>query len=382
LLVLMGAGLLLVLGTTAARSADSGPPLSEPATTLAASLVCSPDLAAASVEPVLLVHGTASGSDEFAWNWVPELVATHTPYCTVELPHSALGDAQISAECVVNAIRSMHAVAGRRVDVVGHSQGGMLPRWALKYWPDTRAMVDDLVGIAASNHGTPDADGMCVTPCQPSVWQQRSASAFLAALNADAETWAGISYTSIYTHTDEVVLPNLDDTGSTSLHTGEGAITNVAIQDICPLAVTEHIGTYDPVAYAIAVDALEHTGPADPSRVSNAVCTQLLMPGVDPSTFATSYAAAVADIGANLASEERVGAEPALRCYVTGSCPAAPAAPPPSPTPAAPSPSPAAGVQAGRLAATGADLDGRAAPAALLVALVLATTVIGRRARA
>lgn len=41
-------------------------------------------------------------------------------------------------------------------------------------------------------------------------------------------------------------------------HGGGGAITNVAIQDICPLDLAKHVsvGTYDNTGYAIAIDTL------------------------------------------------------------------------------------------------------------------------------
>jgi len=42
------------------------------------------------------------------------------------------------------------------------------------------------------------------------------------ALNSGGETYSGISYTQIYTLTDEVVFPNLPPVPSTALHTGEG----------------------------------------------------------------------------------------------------------------------------------------------------------------
>ena len=53
---------------------------------------------------------------------------------------------------------------------------------------------------------------------------------------------------------------------------------------ICPLDVDEHltVGTIDPVTYALAMDALNHRGPASPGRISPTVCTQAMMPGVDP----------------------------------------------------------------------------------------------------
>ena len=47
---------------------------------------------------------------------------------------------------------------------------------------------------------------------------------------------------------DFVVTPNLDDTGSSSLH-GGGEIRNVAVQDLCPPDLNEHlaVGTVDNV---------------------------------------------------------------------------------------------------------------------------------------
>ena len=71
----------------------------------------------------------------------------------------------------MHAIRRIHRISGRRVAVMGHSQGGMSMRWALRFWPDTRAMVDDVIGFAGSNHGT-DSGGGCANGCTPAGWQQ------------------------------------------------------------------------------------------------------------------------------------------------------------------------------------------------------------------
>jgi len=118
------------------------------------------------------------------------------------------------------------------------------------------------------------------------------------------------------------VFPNLNSTGSSSLHGGGGAIANIALQDICPLDTSEHllIGTADPVAYALAIDAMLHPGPADPSRISPAVCTQLFMPGVNPLTVATDFANASAGVATTLATYPHVPSEPPLACYVMTRC--------------------------------------------------------------
>ena len=302
-----------------------GPALSIPQAELDASLQCTGNVSGASRAPVLLVPGTGSSPPRnFGWNWEPALNDLGIPWCAVTLPDNALGDIQDAGEYVVNAIRTMYSRSGRKIAIIGHSQGGMVPRWALRFWPDTRAMVDDDIGFAASNHGTTGAKYTCMNGCAPAVWQQEDTAEFIKALNSYQETFPGISYTEVYTKRDEVVTPNSDDNGSSSLHGGGGEIENEAVQDICPLDLNEHngLGTVDNVAYALAIDALDHPGPADPSRIPSSVCNQPLMPGVNPLTLPTDSASTLADDLSNIFTHPPTPAEPPLKCYVTGSCPA------------------------------------------------------------
>ena len=193
----------------------------------------------------------------------------------------------------------------------------MVPRWALRFWPDTRAAVDDYVALDPSNHGTVLANGLCAVGCAPAIWQQRAGSAFLTVLNRGPETFAGISYTVIYSHFDDVVIPNTSDGGSSALHTGKGKIQNVAVQDICPLDTSDHLamGSYDHVGYALAMDAFSHHGTAQPSRIGPATCVAPLQPGVNPATFLLDYAAYGQQVGTTLLTARRVDAEPVLPPY-------------------------------------------------------------------
>jgi len=302
-----------------------GPPLSVPTATLAAALQCSAGVDHAQRAPILLVPGTdLDPQPNFSWNYERAFTAQHWPYCTVTLPGHTMGDAQIAGEYIVYALRTMAARAGRKVDVLGYSQGGMLPRWALRWWPDTRALVDDVVGLDPSNHGTLDAVASCQYPCPVADRQQATGSHFLTALNSGAETFAGIDYTVVFSHTDEIVVPNLDASGSSSLHTGGGHIADIAVQDICPNDTSEHLamGSYDAVGYALAVDAFTHAGVASASRVPTTVCAQPFQPGVDPTTFATDYAAYLGFIGQSQSSAPTTSSEPPLRCYVYATPPA------------------------------------------------------------
>jgi triacylglycerol esterase/lipase EstA (alpha/beta hydrolase family) len=318
--LLAGAGVASAGNTGGYAPLDQrGPALSVPAADLAASLHCNGPVARGGRAPVLLLPGTTMDPTVgFSWNYERAFDRLGWRWCAVTLPADATGDIQVAGEHVVSALRTLSRQAGQRVDVVGWSQGGMVGRWALRFWPDTRAMVDDLVGLSPSNHGTTVADVACQFSCNPSFWQQRSISAFIAALNSGAETFAGISYTVAYTRLDEVVVPNLGPSPSSALTTGQGRIANIATQDVCPLNAADHfaIGSHDPVGFAIAMDALTHDGPAVRTRIAASTCLQPFQPGVDPLAFATDYAAFVAyavDPSGNAAD---VPAEPALQPYV------------------------------------------------------------------
>jgi triacylglycerol lipase len=225
-------------------------------------------------EPVLLVHGTGVTRER---NWSvgywPALHDAGFEVCWVQIPAGALGDIQVSAEYVARAIEVMHDEGGERIDVVGHSQGGLEARWAIRYFP-SGAWVDDYVGFASPNHGTTTVAryiarrGRCFAAC----WQMRPGSALLNALNEGDETPGDVSYTSLYTAADRVVTPP----DSARLEGG----TNVLLQDVCPVRPVDHaLMAVDALTWELSLDALTQPGPADPERVPSGVCLRTTLPG-------------------------------------------------------------------------------------------------------
>jgi pimeloyl-ACP methyl ester carboxylesterase len=274
---------------------------------------------------VFLNPATSVTPDEnYSWNWEPLFDGQGRYWCTMTMPFHTFGDIQTAAEYIVHAIRTMYHRTGGKVAILGHSQGGMSGRWALRFWPDTRAMVAEVIGMAPSNHGTRSL-ATCIpglTTCTPAVWQQKYESHFIRALNSRAETFRGIDYTNIYTRLDEVVTPP----AGAGLTTGQGRIANIAVQSVCPADPYEHVlmGTVSPAVYGIVMDALDHPGPAVASRVPRSLCSRLYMPGVDPSdvaTFITPLEALPSLVSTTLplvtfSGAPMLKAEPPLRCYV------------------------------------------------------------------
>ncbi len=308
-----GAGLfltLLALNPARAGAAD-GPPLSVPSDQLAAALHCPARFTHPQREPVLLVHGTGVDAEAaWSWNYLRALPAAGIDTCTVDLPEDALADIQVSAEYVVHAVRAIHAATGLKVDIVGHSQGPLEPRWAIKFWPDVRAQVDDLVGLSAPNHGVPISNVICALACDAAVWQFRVGSAFLGALNAGDETPGAVDQTSVISLTDEVVTPP-----STVPLAGA---TNIVVQSRCPGRIVGHVGmVYDAVVYAIVLDALTHAGPARLSRISLWRCLGVLMPKVTALDVAVRFAELAARLTIGAVTHRKLTAEPALKPYAT-----------------------------------------------------------------
>ena len=224
---------------------------------------------------------------------------------------------QLSTERVVFAIRAIHEATDRPVSVVGYSQGGAAARFALRFWPDLRPMVDDLVLIASAVSGTNAATVLCANGCAPALQQFEPGSRFLAALSSRALRFPGIDYTSVYSILDEVVTTSA--VGAASMLDGA---TNVAVQDICPADTADHdeIGTVDPVAFAVAFDAITHDGPARVYRLPAALCDEVYLPGLDEAAVVDGKRRLSQLTFAAYRDTPIVTDEPELRCYVTASC--------------------------------------------------------------
>ena len=302
----------------AAAGVDGGPPLTVPAAVMQAALSCT-NTRSAGHRPVLLVHGTGlTPSQSWAWNYGLVLPRLGYPTCTVALPSVALGDIQVASEYVVHAVDAMAARWRSPVDIIGHSQGGIEPRWALAWWPGLRFKVDHYIGLASPNHGIVLA-GICADlgNCWPAVWQMGQASRFIAALNGHAEAPGPASYTDIYSLTDDLVQPALPT--ATSALTPAANVANIAVQSVCPGRYVNHGGMLaDAAVFALVRDALDHAGPAQASRVPPLVCAQLFMPGVSAGAAPTGNAGVYFNAASAFAAHPAVRTEPALAPYAHG----------------------------------------------------------------
>jgi poly(hydroxyalkanoate) depolymerase family esterase len=303
-----------------ASAREPGPPYSVTVSNLRSGLRCPKTFPTRGRSPVLLVHGTTVTADEsWGWNYVKALPAAGFDVCTVQMPNLALDDIQISSEYVVYALRTMFRASGRKVSVVGSSQGAIEPRWAIRWWPDIRTMIDDYVSMAGTNHGSYFGNMSCAQECLPALWQQyirtegyRAAPRLLTALNAGDETPGSISYSSIYSLTDPVVQPIAPYPTAAV----RGA-SNVAVQDVCPGRVVEHVQSlWDATYYALVLDALTHRGPADPERIDASVCNEIAMPGVDPADAISRTALLYAVISRRQQEYPKTAEEPPLEPYV------------------------------------------------------------------
>jgi triacylglycerol esterase/lipase EstA (alpha/beta hydrolase family) len=199
------ATLLIALGMASQASSvlASGPELTVPKSKLKSALVCPIDPATTMGTPILLVTGTGSdGSTAYGFTQGAFEAYGH-PVCHVTLPEFATADLQVSVEYLVDGLRRMYRTADRKVAVIGISQGGLLPRFALSCWPDLRRKVSDVVAVSAPQHGIPPefrlgeivvSEGCSdVAPCKPAVWQQERGSNLLATLNSRSDETPGAS---------------------------------------------------------------------------------------------------------------------------------------------------------------------------------------------
>jgi hypothetical protein len=212
-------------------------------------------------EPVILVHGTF-GDMTVSWNlFSPALKAQGYCVFALDLVRRGMAPMDQSADKLAAFIDEVRTKTGAaKVSLVGHSQGGMLPRYVAKFGGKL-GVIDDIVGLAPSSHGTtnPLAPPLGGLGC-PACAEQAAGSPFMKKLNASPEAPGPISYTVVSTTHDEVVTPYKSQALSGS------TVTNVVLQRRCPDDITEHVGIiYDPVALQWTLNALGRSGPADPA---------------------------------------------------------------------------------------------------------------------
>jgi triacylglycerol esterase/lipase EstA (alpha/beta hydrolase family) len=243
---------------------------------------CKPS--AAHPRPVVLVHGTFADMSD-SWQALSPLLR-NSGYCVFALNYGsyagsgllgidATGDIPTSAGQLSAFVDHVLATTkASQVDLVGHSQGGMMPRWYLRFLGGA-AKVHALIGLAPSNHGTTleglftlASDlgaGAFVGVACPACEQQEAGSPFLAKLNAGSETVSGVQYTNIESMNDEVVTPY------TSAFLSGSGVTNIVLQNQCSLDQGEHLSMpYDHIADADVLNAL------DPAHPVAAACTPVL----------------------------------------------------------------------------------------------------------
>ncbi|KAF9359985.1 hypothetical protein BGX26_010913 [Mortierella sp. AD094] len=159
-----------------------------------------------------------------------------------------------------------------QVDIVGHSQGGILARYWMKYL-DGAGKVYRHVGVSPITHGTTLDDVTTFAkalnifaPAQPlfdssapSFYQMVVNSTFINKLNAGGDTAPGVIFSNIATKYDEVVTPY------ETCFQEDAGVTNVLLQDLCLASLNEHL-----------------------TMVNSKVVLQFVLNQLDPSTAATA----------------------------------------------------------------------------------------------
>lgn len=243
--------------------------------------------------PVVLLHGTWENAYNNFARLSPAL--KDAGYCVFALNY---GDKDSSALGHVKALRGTGPVAesakeiavyvdavrertgAAKVDIVGHSQGGLVTRQYLRFEgganpaDPSQNKVDKVVSIAGSNHGTTlvgigqlgrtinnlglNVLGLVGAIAGPAASDQVIDSPLVKALDAGGDTDPGIDYTVLGTRFDEVVTPYK----STFLTAGEGAtVNNILLQDGCGVDFSDHLSiSVSPRTIGIVKNALDPVG--------------------------------------------------------------------------------------------------------------------------
>ncbi|WP_205696886.1 alpha/beta fold hydrolase [Conexibacter sp. SYSU D00693] len=241
--------------------------------------------------PLVLVHGLgANGPTNWGYlaprlaqaGWCVYFLTYGVDPRTALLPYRPGGTIPMersAPELRAFVDRVLASTGASQVDLVGHSEGTVMPRYYLERLggaPKVKRFValtplwrgTDVLGLATLKALAPPVLGdlavklavKLVASLCGSCPQFLKGSAYLNDLNADGEAVPGIEHTNIMTRYDELVQPY------TSGVMRDGG-TNVVVQDVCPGDLSEHaLVAFDPVVLQLVRNAL------DPGRAAPVRC--------------------------------------------------------------------------------------------------------------
>lgn len=244
---------------------------------------------AAHPAPVILVPGTQAN---MTINWVTlsPLLKNHG-FCVFSLDYGVQATVRVagvsyrlggtlpieeSAKELASFVERVRSATGaRKVDIVGHSQGGSMPRYYISYLGGNR-VVRTLIGVEPSNRGTdvgglfsdsllgplahdldkdPRATSLLQAITLRSELQQVQGSHYVHEINELAPHHGvdpAVRYVVIASRTDTTVTP------TSSMFLRGPNVTNIVLQSHCPLAFNDHLSTvFGRYAMGIVVHELD-----------------------------------------------------------------------------------------------------------------------------
>lgn len=223
--------------------------------------------------PLILVHGTTDLPSRGLYTAAPFF--SNAGFCVFapsygRMPeHEGVGGVapieQSAAELAEYIQRVLHATGASKVDILGHSEGGLMPVYYMNHLGGWR-YVHKYVGLSPSLRGTDAVGFMRIPPLDtlipsvlekimyPAVHDQLKGSDFLRKMHSRPLTHPSVDYTVITTRNDIVVTP------IESQYFPEAPNTHrISIQDdVCPLDKVNHYSAiYDPITLNTALRVLD-----------------------------------------------------------------------------------------------------------------------------
>jgi triacylglycerol lipase len=213
--------------------------------------------------PVVLVHGTG-GNAATNWGTYAALLANHG-YCVFALTYGVspalaaspvavggIADIRASAQQLKSFVtKVLRHTGAARVDLVGHSQGTLMPDYYVKFLGGA-SHVYRYISLAPLWHGEGPAllgtlatlgagygfDAATYFPVCTACAQMANGSAFMTKIRSGSTGVAvpGVHYTNIVTRYDDVVFPY-----TSGIETSHQNMRNVILQDVCANDYSDHL---------------------------------------------------------------------------------------------------------------------------------------------